>query len=105
MNMVEKLPFRRVPRNNFFNVSFDNDVKIQMESGLEIVKMKAGKLIGDWLMKVISPKLTIFAVELSPFAKFISELNSGKLTTNLKLFVKFLQWNNYFKIDIIPGDI
>jgi hypothetical protein len=53
---------------------------------------------GDLLQNAINPKVSIYAVSLKPFAKYLSELKSGKLVTNLKHYVQILKWNDYFRI-------
>lgn len=99
--MIEQLPYMTIPSKNFFKVSFDNDVQKQMKAALEIVKKKTG----DLLAKAINSKVSIYAVELKPFVKYLSELKSGKLITNLKSFVKILKWNDYFKIADISREV
>jgi hypothetical protein len=101
MNMIEQLPFTKIPSKNFFKVSFDSDVQKQMKAALEIVKMK----IGDLLVKAINSKANIYAVELRPFVKYLGELKSGKLVTNLKHYIKILKWNDYFKIADISREV
>ena len=101
MRMIEKMPFTRIPNRNFFKVSFDSDVQRQMESALEIVMFKAGRL----LAKAINSNVSIYAIELKPFAKYLNELKSGKLITHLKHYIKILKWNDYFKINDISKEI
>jgi len=101
INMIEKLPFTKIPSKNFFKVSFDSDVQRQMQAALEIVKMKAG----DLLANAINSKVSIYAVELKPFAKYLEELKSGKLVTNLKHYVKVLKWNDYYQIADISKEV
>lgn len=63
--------------------------------------MKAGQI----LYNAINCKVSIHGVALKPFAKYLSELKSGKLVTNLKHYVKFLKWNDYFKIADISKEV
>jgi hypothetical protein len=66
--MVEKLPYTKIPSKNFFKVSFDSDVQKHMQAALEIIKMKAR----DLLSNAINSKVSIHAVALKPFAKYLS---------------------------------
>lgn len=99
--MIEKMPFTSITSRNFFKVSFDSDVQRQMQAALEIVMLKAGRL----LAKAIHSNVSIYAIELRPFAKYLNELKSGKLITHLKHYVKVLKWNDYFKINDISREV
>jgi hypothetical protein len=72
-----------------------------MKAALEVVKMKAGSLLDD----AIDSKVSIHAVALKPFAKYLGELKSGNLVTDLKHFIDILKWNDYFKIADISREV
>jgi hypothetical protein len=99
IDMVETLPFTDIPNKNFFKISFDSDVQHQMMCALKIVKMKAASFIFNLLEKAITPKVNLIAVELKTFAEYLDIVKNNKLgATDLKHYIKILQWNDFFKL-------
>ncbi|KAL4472076.1 hypothetical protein ABPG72_001074 [Tetrahymena utriculariae] len=101
INMVQNLPFSQIPKDDFFQVSFDNEVQKQMTLALDIVKMKASYTLAN----AIGSDVTIFSVELNLFNQYLNELMSSNTSTDIKHFLKILQWNEYFKIDKIQQTV
>ena len=95
IEMIENLPFTKIPHENFFNISTSSNVRETMRKALEIVKMKAGLTIKDAVEKA-SP-FSVFAVELKPFVRYLGGLMRG-YETDLPSYIKILEWNNYLKI-------